>query len=583
MQTISEEKINDIRNSADIVNIISDYIPLKLKGKNYFGVCPFHDDHSPSMSVSKDRQLFKCFVCNKGGNVFTFVKDYENISYIEAVKRVADKIGIPLDIENVRKSEDKFKLEHEIMEFSTKIFQNNLNSEEGIKAKEYLNKRGITDKIIKDFRIGLSLTKTTYLYDVLIKKGYELNTLDNLGLITKDGISGYDKFINRIMIPITDLNGNVVGYTGRIFNGEDSAKYINSKETILYKKGNILFNYYNAKNYIREEKCVILVEGNMDAIRMYSSGIRNVLALMGTAITKEQIDILKKLRVPIILMLDNDNAGLIATLNIGEELEKNNIITKVVRLSGAKDPDEYIISRGIEAFKDTIKNSLNYFDFKMNYLKENKNLSNTEELINYIKDVIKLLDGKDNLTKEITLKKLSEEYNIDYEILKKEVSFNKENTIRSNIIIKNTVNETKYDKCVKNIFYYMMSDEKYITIFNNRLGYLKNKIERDLVREIETYVEKYDKINFADFLSYAELNDNIKEFVHTISSNVSFEELEEKVFIEYLERVEEILLEEQIKDIKNKQSLTMDENEKIKLGIELTKLVQKRSEKNGRN
>ncbi len=583
MQTISEEKINDIRNSADIVNIISDYIPLKLKGKNYFGVCPFHDDHSPSMSVSKERQLFKCFVCNKGGNVFTFVKDYENISYIEAVKRVADKIGIPIDIESARKSEDKFKLEHEIMEFSTKIFQNNLNSEEGIKAKEYLSKRGITDNIIKDFRIGLSLPKSTYLYDVLIKKGYELNTLDNLGLITKDGINGYDKFINRIMIPITDLNGNVVGYTGRIFNGEDSAKYINSKETILYKKGNILFNYYNAKNYIREEKCAILVEGNMDAIRMYSSGIRNVLALMGTAITKEQIDILKKLRVPIILMLDNDNAGLIATLNIGEELEKNNIITKVVRLSGAKDPDEYIISRGIEAFKDTIKNSLNYFDFKMNYLKENKNLSNTEELINYVKDVIKLLDGKDNLTKEITLKKLSEEYNIDYEILKKEVSFNKEDVIRSNIIIKNTVNETKYDKCVKNIFYYMMSDEKYITIFNNRLGYLKNKIERDLVREIETYIEKYDRINFADFLSYAELNDNIKEFVHTISSNVSFEELKEKVFIEYLERVEEILLEEQIKDIKNRQSLTIDENEKIKLGIELTKLVQKRSEKNGRN
>lgn len=584
MQTISEEKINDIRNSADIVNIISDYIPLKLKGKNYFGVCPFHDDHSPSMSVSKDRQLFKCFVCNKGGNVFTFVKDYENISYIEAVKRVADKIGIPIDIENVKKSDDKFKLEHEIMEFSTKIFQNNLNSEEGIKAKEYLSKRGITDNIIKDFRIGLSLPKSTYLYDVLIKKGYELNTLDDLGLITKDGINGYDKFINRIMIPITDLNGNVVGYTGRIFNGEDSAKYINSKETILYKKGNILFNYYNAKNYIREEKCAILVEGNMDAIRMYSSGVRNVLALMGTAITKEQVDILKKLRVPIILMLDNDNAGLIATLNIGDYLEKNNITTKVVRLSGAKDPDEYIINRGIEAFKETIKNSLNYFDFKINSLKENKNLSNTEELINYIKDVIKMLEDKDNLTKEITLKKLSEEYNIDYKVLKKEVVFDNENTIKSNnIVINNKGYETKYDKCVKKIFYYMMNDIKYVTIFNNKLGFLKNKNERDLVREIETYIEKYDKINFADFLSYAELNDNIKEFVHTITSDISFEELDEKIFIEYLERIDEILLDSQIKELKNKQMTTIDINEKIKLGMELTELVKKRSGKNGGN
>ena len=149
MQIISEDKINDIRNNADIVSIISDYIPLKMQGKNYFGVCPFHDDHSPSMSVSKERQMFKCFVCNKGGNVFTFVKDYESISYIEAVKRVADKIGILLSIDNVVKENKKFKLEYEIMEFATKIFQNNLNSKEGIVAKEYLSKRNITDNIIE--------------------------------------------------------------------------------------------------------------------------------------------------------------------------------------------------------------------------------------------------------------------------------------------------------------------------------------------------------------------------------------------------------------------------------------------------
>ena len=157
MQIVSEEKINDIRNSADIVSIISDYIPLKMQGKNYFGVCPFHDDHSPSMSVSKERQLFKCFVCNKGGNVFTFVKEYENISYIEAVKKVADRVGIPLDFVPVVNHNNKFKIEYEIMDFATKIFQNNLNSKEGVKAKEYLENRNITDDIIKDFKIGLSL------------------------------------------------------------------------------------------------------------------------------------------------------------------------------------------------------------------------------------------------------------------------------------------------------------------------------------------------------------------------------------------------------------------------------------------
>ena len=267
MERISDEKINEIRNAADIVTIISDYIPLKMQGKNYFGICPFHDDHSPSMSVSKERQLYKCFVCNKGGNVFNFVKDYENISFIEAVKRVADKVGIPLNINYVKKENVKYKEDFEIMNYATKIFQNNLNSKEGTKAREYLAKRSINEEVIKDFKIGLSLNNNTYLYDSLSKK-YNINKLDELGLITKDGIKGYDKFINRIMIPLTDLDNNVVGYTGRIYNDEkDTAKYINTKETNIYKKGNLLFNYYNAKEYIREEKIAILVEGNMDAIR----------------------------------------------------------------------------------------------------------------------------------------------------------------------------------------------------------------------------------------------------------------------------------------------------------------------------
>jgi len=582
MEYISEDKINDIRNSADIVSVISDYIPLSMKGKNYFGVCPFHDDHSPSMSVSKERQLFKCFVCNKGGNVFTFVKDYENISYIEAVKKVADKVGIPISIDKVVTKETKYNNEYEIMEYSTKIFQNNLSSKEGIVAKEYLSNRNITDNIIKDFRIGLALTDNKYLYNVLTKKGYDINILDDLGLITKDGINGYDKFINRIMIPICDLNGKVVGYTGRIYNSEDSAKYINTKETIIYKKGNILFNYHNAKPYIREAKNVILVEGNMDAIRMYSCGIKNVIALMGTAITKEQIDILKKLRVPVTLLLDSDNAGEIATINIGEELSKKNIETKVVRLSGSKDPDEYIVKNGIEAFTNAVNNSLNYFDYKLKYLKNNKNLNNTEELIIYVKDVLKMLQDKDNLTKEITLKKLSEEYNLDYDILKNEIEFREKKKIEKELKINNPKNSDVYTICVRKIFYYMLSDIKYLKIFNAKLGFLKNKSERDLVREIESYNDKYGKINFADFISYAEYNDNIKELVHNISEDIDFEELDEEIFIQYINRIKKILDKEEIKKIKNLQANSLDENEKIELANKLL-AIKKRSEENGRD
>ncbi len=563
MQFIEEDKINEIRNSADIVSIISDYIPLKMQGKNYFGKCPFHDDHTPSMSVSKERQLFKCFVCNKGGNVFTFVKDYENISFMEAVKKVADKVGIPLQYTETKKTVSKYQKEYEIMDFASKIFQNNLNSKEGIKAKEYLKERSINEEIIKEFQIGLALPDNTYLYNVLTKKKYDINKLEELGLINKDGLTGYDKFVNRIMIPITNLNGEVVGFTGRIFNGEDSAKYVNTKETIIYKKGNIIFNYYNAKKYIHESKCAIIVEGNMDAIRMHSSGIKNVLALMGTVITKEQIEILKKLRVPIILMLDNDNAGEMATLNVGDELIKNNLEVRVVRLKGAKDPDEYIVKFGIEAFQDTIKHSIDFFDYKLLQLKENKNLNNTDELINYIKSVLKMLDNSDNLTKEITLKKLSKEYDIDYEILKQEINFDNKN---KPLIIKKDITLSKKDKyttCVNYLLYYLMSDKKYLKMFNSKLGYLKNPLERYLITEIEYYIKKYGKINLADFLSYAESDDKIREFVNNISGIVEIEELDDREFLDYLNATIKLLEQDDINKIKEKINNSIDINEQI--------------------
>ncbi len=578
MEHISESKINEIRNSADIVSIISDYIPLKMQGKNYFGLCPFHDDHSPSMSVSKERQLYKCFVCNKGGNVFNFVKDYENVSYFEAVKIVANKVGIPFDYE-YKEMPQKNKDLYEIMDFATNVYQNNLNSEEGSKAKEYLLKRNINDNIIKEFRIGLSLSDNKYLANVLSKK-YEVNTLVDLGLVEKDGLNVYDKFVRRIMIPISDLDGKTVGFTGRIYNNEDSAKYINSKETILYKKGHILFNYHNAKPFVREKKSLIVVEGNMDAIRMYSEGVKNVVALMGTTLTKEQISILKKLRVPIILLLDSDNAGEIATLNIGSELVKEGLSCQVVRLSGAKDPDEYIVKFGIEAFNNAIKSSVSYFDYKLISLKENKNLSNTNELISYVKDILKMLDSADNLTKEITLKKISEEYNLDYELLKQEIEFKKEEKVITKVPKKKQDN---YTKCVYKILYYLMSDKKYLAIFNTKLGFLKNREERNLVREIEQYIEIYDKINFADFLSYSESKDIIKDLVKRVSEGTDYEELEDNTFLEYLKVIENIINEEEIDKLKEEIKLTTDINEKIKKIELMAMLVKKRSDKHGRN
>ena len=365
MAYIKEEEINAIRDQADIVDIISNYLSLKPKGRNYVAVCPFHDDHSPSLVVSKERQMFNCFTCRTGGNVFTFVMKYENVGFIEAIKIVADKIGYNLNIGNLSDFTSQNKEDYEIMDFAQKYYLNNIFTKDGIAARKYLEKRGIDEAIIKEFNIGVALDSKDTLYKLLTNKKYSLDKLVNLGLANKFDANVYDTFSKRIMIPIENLKGQVVGFTGRIYNGEvDTAKYMNTKETEIFKKGNILFNYHNARQSIREEKKVIVVEGNMDAIKLSASGIKNVVALMGVALSKEQIDVLKKLKVPIILMLDNDSAGLEATVKNGDELQKYDLDIRVVRLTDAKDPDEYIRSKGLAALKDNIEHATNYLDFK---------------------------------------------------------------------------------------------------------------------------------------------------------------------------------------------------------------------------
>ena len=262
-------------------------------------------------------------------------------------------------------------------------------------------------------------------------------------------------------------------------------------------------------------------------------------------------------------MLDNDNAGEMATLNVGDELIKNNLEVKVVRLKGAKDPDEYIVKFGIEAFQDTIKHSIDFFDYKLLQLKENKNLNNTDELINYIKSVLKMLDNSDNLTKEITLKKLSKEYDIDYEILKQEINFDNKN---KPLIIKKDITLSKKDKyttCVNYLLYYLMSDKKYLKMFNSKLGYLKNPLERYLITEIEYYIKKYGKINLADFLSYAESDDKIREFVNNISGIVEIDELDDREFLDYLNATIKLLEQDDINKIKEKINNSIDINEQI--------------------
>lgn len=571
MAYINEEEINTIRSNADIVEIIGDYLELKQKGRNYVAICPFHDDHTPSLVVSKERQIFNCFTCKTGGNVFSFVMKYENVSFPEAIKIVAKKIGYNLKSNYDDVVENKYKKEYEIMNFAAKYYMNNINSKEGLEARKYLDKRGITSEIIKEFNIGLATDKPSDLYNILNKKNYSLDELDKLGLVNKYNLDVFDTFQNRIIIPIEDIKGQIVGFTGRIYHNEkDIAKYINTKETIIFKKGNILFNFHNARNYIREKKQAILVEGNMDAIKLSAKGIKNVIALMGVALSKEQIIILKKLNVPIILMLDNDSAGLNATFKNGELLRKNGIEVLVVRLKDAKDPDEYIETKGVNALIDNINHANNYIDFLLESLKNGLDLNNINDLKKYINSIILSINNEDDLTKELIISKISKEYQIDEKILKQNIDI-KQIKQKEDKKEERKPKISKYQKAVSKILYMMMLDNKYITIYKNRLGYFKEKKEREVASEIIYYNSKND-INIADFLTYILNNEELSEFIDNIlgENENTKDSIEE--FNNCIEVVLKILKEDEIEKLKVEIKNELDINKKVELMTRLTEI-----------
>lgn len=571
---VTDNEIEQIRKSANIIDIISSYIPLTQKGKNYFGVCPFHEDHSPSMSVSEEKQIYKCFSCGAAGNVFTFVSEYENVKFLEAVKIVADKCGIPFHGTITKERPKVNKEEYEIMSLALKFYQNNLQSTEGKAAKEYLKKRALDETVIKEFDLGLALGGNVSLNKLLLSKKYSTDTLIKLGLVNEH--DGYinDIFKYRIMFPIHDLDGNVVGFTGRIYENNDQAKYINSKESVIFKKGQILFNYHRAKSEIKRKKEVILVEGNMDSIRMYSSGIKNVLALMGTSLTKEQVSIIKSLRANIILMFDNDNAGEIATYQNGTILEEAGLNPQIVRISGPKDPDEYIIKNGAHALMENIRSPISFLDFKLKYFKKDKDLSKVDDLANYIKEIIRDLKNlPDELTRELTLKRISEDYDVSLDLLHSELA--KLNVKKANESPPKKLAKmkfSKYDKACQNILYFMMNDGKFVEKFKKELGYFDEKKYRSLANEIIYFYETNKNIELSSFISFISTKDYIVDDAMEIIKGNKAIDLEMNAFEEFINVAKNEMVKLEIKDLKNKIANSMDVSEELELAQKLLNL-----------
>lgn len=559
---IDNEIINKIRNSVNIVDVISNYVPLNAKGRNFFGVCPFHDDHSPSMSVSPEKQIYTCFSCGASGNVFTFLQDYEHISFIEAVKKLADETGTNLGI-NINESKKKNNvIEHDIYNLTQKYFLNNLRSEKGLAATSYLKKRSINEDIIEKFGIGLSLNEPSQLTDLLLNKKYNEDVLIDIGLSTNDK---QDIFKNRIMFPIKDKNGQIVGYSGRVYQKEDQNKYVNSKASHIFKKSEILYNYHQAIEYVRRTKYIIVVEGFMDVIRLSTIGYNNVVALMGTAITNEHISLLKGLKCKVILTLDSDEAGLNATLSAGDQLIKENIETLVIRLEDYKDPDDYIINKGENAFKTNVENATNYLDFKIKHLRNVSSDDNSEEVAKNINTLIDTVNNiKDPILKNIMIKKIATEFDIDESVVLAKVGIKDTVIVKEEKIVKPIIKYDKTEKSCMAIVYLMSSNPKFIKIYEKKLGHLPIDEYKNLANSIRNYYQKNKDINIADFITHISDNPKYKDTMNKIIMYMESSVLESE-FDAYIKIIKEKLNDLRIQEIRKDMEKTTDENKKREL------------------
>lgn len=582
MGVLSTEEIIRIRSSVNIVDVISTYLPLTQRGKNFFGVCPFHDDHSPSMSVSADKQIYKCFSCGATGNVFTFLMDYEHISFVEALEKIAQIAGIPVNIKTSNKMEHSTSGPlYEIYEVSLKLYQNNINTLRGKEAKEYLKSRDIDDNIIKEFGIGLALENRDILTKLLMEKKYQPKDLLKSGLVIKNEYGYSDIYHNRIMFPLWDLNGRVVGYSGRVFHGEKESKYINSMETEIFHKGELIYNYHRAKEAVRDTDTVIIMEGFMDVIRAYTIGIKNVVAMMGTAVTKKQATLIKRMAKNVILCFDGDAAGAKATLACSDELLALGITPKIIRLEKDLDPDDYIKTYGKERFLSKIENPMNVMDFKLSYLKQKKDLSSSVDMASYVNLMMtELLKIDDVVLREISLKKLSEESHLEFEFLKERLSELDKETPKE---IKKipvappvTVAKSKYELAESYLLYYMLRYDEVIDLYQKKVTYMPTERYRFFAREISCYYLENHTMNLADFISFLAGDEKSLEVLKEINLLNLKEEYTNEEIEDYIHVILEYNIDAEIKRLQSEMKKTEDKMEKAKIGEQIVELKKRR-------
>lgn len=555
---MNNELASEVRSKCDIVDIVGERIPLVARGKNFFGVCPFHDDSNPSLCVSREKQIYTCFSCHATGNVFTFLMNYEHMDFKEVLHYLGEKVGVNVSSVRIPKRNSKFDSLYDAYQLSLKYFQNNLQSKIGKDARSYLTSRKIDDSVIKEFEIGLSLASSDDLTRLLVSKKYDLGDLNKIGLSS----DSHDVYLERIMFPLYDLSGKVVGFSGRIYRNSGQNKYLNTKETPIFKKGQLLYHYHVAREECRVKKSVIVMEGFMDVIRASTIGIRNTVALMGTALTHEQLELIKRLSSNVILCLDGDDPGVAATLSVGDMFLEAGVEPKVLVLPNPEDPDSFILNRGADSFYNLLDSAVTFNDFKLRKLKEKVDFRSDEETAKYIHQVLQeTVKVQDAIRVEIILKKLAKEFDLSYNTLEMRFrELEKPKQIEKPIVVtyQKTKKKTKYEKAMEQILYFMLNQDWVISQFEKERVIFPNEESRLLASEIVYYYTTYGRINIPDFYTYVQDKEEVVNFLNDILAGNYLESTTKDDLFEYFGVIREYSRTQEIKRLTNSLSKEVD-------------------------
>ncbi len=416
---IPQETIDRINDNADIVDIVSKSVDLKKRGRNFFGLCPFHEEKTPSFSVAPDKGIYHCFGCGKGGNAVNFIIENEKLSFVEAIQQLGQHLGIQVEFSGSNESKNLFDNLYKIHEDASSLYHKTLLSDRGKKALKYLMDRGLSQDSIKLFSVGFAPESSKFLLNTIKSNGYDREVLEKSGLFGYSKSEFFDRFRSRIMFPIWNSSSKIVGFGGRVFASEDPAKYMNSPETPLYKKSDIFYGLHNARNAIRKNGYAILVEGYTDVIQLYQNGIKNCVAVSGTAFSERHVSQMKRFCSKALLAYDGDSAGISATLKTGYNLIKGGIEAQVIEIPNKLDPDEWVSKEGPEAF---IKNGIDRASVLVDYhLKSSqfseKTPSEKSNIVNQI--LIEVRDIKDPIISNEIIRKLAQISNVEENEIKR--------------------------------------------------------------------------------------------------------------------------------------------------------------------